>query len=95
MYEDVGYARKTNKEQTELPSQIWKGNMKEYFNENERKNMAEISERKLGFTLAEVLITLGVIGVVAAMTIPTLNIPRRFLRPTSKQARQQMPPRQI
>lgn len=27
---------------------------------------------KLGFTLAEILITLGVIGVVAAMTIPTL-----------------------
>ena len=29
--------------------------------------------RKRGFTLAEVLITLGIIGVVAAMTIPTLN----------------------
>lgn len=28
--------------------------------------------RKSAFTLAEVLITLGVIGVVAAMTIPTL-----------------------
>ena len=28
--------------------------------------------RHLGFTLAEVLITLGIIGVVAAMTIPTL-----------------------
>lgn len=28
--------------------------------------------RKSGFTLAEVLITLGIIGVVAAMTIPTL-----------------------
>ena len=26
-----------------------------------------------GFTLAEVLITLGIIGVVAAITIPTLN----------------------
>ena len=26
-----------------------------------------------GFTLAEVLITLGIIGVVAAMTLPTLN----------------------
>ena len=38
MHEDVGHARKTNKKQTELPSQIWKGNMKEYFNENERKN---------------------------------------------------------
>lgn len=28
--------------------------------------------RKIGFTLAEVLITLGIIGVVAAMTIPAL-----------------------
>ena len=28
---------------------------------------------KIGFTLAEVLITLGVIGVVAALTIPTLS----------------------
>lgn len=28
--------------------------------------------KKIAFTLAEVLITLGVIGVVAAMTIPTL-----------------------
>ena len=31
-----------------------------------------ISSRKLAFTLAEVLITLGIIGVVAAMTIPNL-----------------------
>ena len=29
-------------------------------------------KRQQGFTLAEVLITLGIIGVVAAMTIPTL-----------------------
>lgn len=29
--------------------------------------------RKFGFTLAEVLITLGIIGVVAALTIPTLS----------------------
>lgn len=28
--------------------------------------------RKIAFTLAEVLITLGIIGVVAATTIPTL-----------------------
>jgi len=28
--------------------------------------------RKIGFTLAEVLITLGIIGIVAQMTIPTL-----------------------
>ena len=27
---------------------------------------------KRGFTLAEVLITLGIIGIVAALTIPTL-----------------------
>ncbi len=30
------------------------------------------TKAKVGFTLAEVLITLGIIGVVAAMTIPTL-----------------------
>ena len=29
--------------------------------------------KKLGFTLAEVLITLVVIGIVAAITVPTLN----------------------
>lgn len=31
-----------------------------------------LKKKKIGFTLAEVLITLGIIGVVAAMTIPTL-----------------------
>lgn len=31
-----------------------------------------MKNKKLGFTLAEVLITLAIIGVVAAMTIPTL-----------------------
>lgn len=31
-----------------------------------------LSSTRLGFTLAETLITLGIIGVVAAMTIPTL-----------------------
>ena len=31
-----------------------------------------MNKNKLGFTLAEVLITLGIIGVVAAMTLPTL-----------------------
>jgi len=34
--------------------------------------MANNKKHNLGFTLAEVLITLGIIGVVAAMTIPTL-----------------------
>ena len=28
--------------------------------------------KKAGFTLAETLITIGIIGIVAAMTIPTL-----------------------
>ena len=32
----------------------------------------KIREKNSAFTLAEVLITLGIIGVVAAMTIPTL-----------------------
>ena len=31
------------------------------------------SLRKAAFTFAEVLITLGIIGIVAAMTLPTLN----------------------
>ena len=31
------------------------------------------SSLKVAFTLAEVLITLGIIGIVAAMTLPTLN----------------------
>lgn len=34
--------------------------------------MIKLSKIQLGFTLAEVLITLGIIGVVAAMTLPTL-----------------------
>ena len=34
--------------------------------------LAPRNDRKIGFTLAEVLITLGVIGVVAAMTMPVL-----------------------
>ena len=31
-----------------------------------------LSGKKIGFTLAEVLITIGIIGIVAAMTLPTL-----------------------
>lgn len=34
--------------------------------------MSRLFNHKIGFTLAEVLITLGIIGVVAALTIPTL-----------------------
>ena len=34
--------------------------------------MEYVMNKKIGFTLAEVLITLAIIGVVAAMTIPTL-----------------------
>lgn len=34
--------------------------------------MKKITKHLKAFTLAEVLITLGIIGVVAAMTIPTL-----------------------
>ena len=36
------------------------------------KNLSNEKSRKSAFTLAEVLITLGIIGVVAALTIPTL-----------------------
>ena len=39
----------------------------------ERQNLTSSKHKvQVGFTLAEVLITLGIIGVVAAMTIPTL-----------------------
>lgn len=34
--------------------------------------MKKVGRKRKGFTLAEVLITLGIIGVVAALTIPTL-----------------------
>ena len=40
------------------------------YNNNMDKNTAKF---KRGFTLAEVLITLGLIGVVAAITLPALN----------------------
>ena len=39
----------------------------------ERSDVRIASSSKTGFTLAEVLITLGIIGIVAAMTLPTLN----------------------
>jgi len=42
-------------------------NVKMFFNKNLGK-----SQRYTGFTLAEVLITLGIIGVVASLTIPSL-----------------------
>ena len=37
-----------------------------------KKKGEKIMTKRFGFTLAEVLITLGIIGVVAAMSIPTL-----------------------
>ena len=37
-----------------------------------REKQAPIAKRKAAFTLAEVLITIGIIGVVAAMTLPAL-----------------------
>ncbi len=46
------------------------------------------SKKKAAFTLAEVLITLGIIGVVAALTIPTLtaNYKKKVLINQNKQA---------
>ena len=39
---------------------------------SEKKSCKELLTKKRGFTLAEVLIVIGVIGIVAAMTIPIL-----------------------
>ena len=46
--------------------------MFEKFSTNFERENAQNSTQKIGFTLAEVLITLGIIGVVAALTLPTL-----------------------
>ena len=46
--------------------------MFEKFSTNFERKTAKNSSKKIGFTLAEVLITLGIIGVVAALTLPTL-----------------------
>lgn len=47
------------------------GNLEERFFTYLKKNLGNYQRYK-AFTLAEVLITLGIIGIVAAMTIPTL-----------------------
>ena len=51
-------------------------------------NSLQNSLRKTAFTLAEVLITLGIIGIVAALTIPTLitNIRHKELQTGLKEA---------
>ena len=61
-----------------------KNNVKHYSSENRSVSEAHckplvpyclsnlVSSKKIAFTLAEVLITLGIIGIVAALTIPTL-----------------------
>ncbi len=56
-------------------TQIIRGAAKARFRRTLRAGLANARTapyRKFGFTLAETLITLGVIGIVAAMTIPTL-----------------------
>ncbi len=40
--------------------------------------------RKLGFTLAEVLITLGIIGVIATLILPTLMSKKESILPLLK-----------
>ena len=60
----------------EIPKQVRND---KYLSEAHRKELNVLTsyrlnnfKKKIAFTLAEVLITLGIIGVVAAMTIPTL-----------------------
>lgn len=43
-----------------------------YLSKNNAIGFFDFSGFKFGFTLAEILITLGIIGIVAAMTIPSL-----------------------
>ena len=51
-------------------------------------NYTTVNDNKAAFTLAEVLITLGIIGVVAALTIPNLvaNYQKKLLINQNKQA---------
>ncbi len=46
--------------------------MTEFYKKSQNKKEKNMFKRKKAFTFAEVLITLGIIGVVAAMIIPTL-----------------------
>ena len=61
---------------TSIPpsSPLCKGGKKAVFTlaEGVSHGVVSDSNRKIAFTLAEVLITLGIIGVVAAMTLPTV-----------------------
>ena len=55
---------------------------------NTFRGMTNVLKKKAAFTLAEVLITLGIIGIVAAMTLPTLlsNVQDKILESESKKA---------
>lgn len=59
---------------------IEKNTLKQDNNESKKKSLTNISTyslayfKKVAFTLAEVLITLGIIGVVAALTMPNLIV---------------------
>ena len=55
-----------------IPTKEKTNNIPSAFHTAKRRVSGDYIPRKAAFTLAEVLITLGIIGVVAAMTLPTL-----------------------
>ncbi len=68
---EVSYEISRNERGGATPLSRHSSGLDSFKNKNYKPSMKNYSVR-LGFTLAEVLITLGIIGIVAALTIPTV-----------------------